>query len=113
MKKIRETPEPRHWCSPQPLPDDAPEWSKRDQEPPVPVTRVRSNDGCGVVMIRGAQCEYEGAGHSHWAYAEIHGQRREPSPDSAREGQGGWDCWLEMDFTGRHHMIDDTANDAR
>jgi hypothetical protein len=112
--KTPEPAAPRHWCSPQPLPDDAPEWSRRDQEPPMSVTRVRSNDDCGVAMIRGAECNYEGPGHSHWAYVESHGQHREPTPDSTRDDrESSWECWLEMDFTGSHHMIDDTANDDR
>lgn len=95
-----------------PLPDDAPEWSVRDQEPPMPVTRVRSTDG-RIAIIRGAECEYEGPGHSHWAYVPHGADRRVPSADSTRQDEGGWHCWLDLDFTGRCKLVDDTEHDDR
>lgn len=77
------------------------EWFNwNDGEPPIGVNRVRWEDGAEA--IRGATCEYEGAPHSHWAYTIAYkGQVRTPSEDSTRQDEGGWHCWLDLDFVGR------------
>ena len=85
-------------------------------EPPMEVTRVRSLDGStwrnhGETMIRGAECEFCGPGHSHWAYVPVGASGRPPSADSTRQDEGGWHCWLDLDSTGA--LVDDTANDDR
>lgn len=86
-------------------------------EPPMEVTRVRSLDGStwgggrNETMIRGAECEFCGPGHSHWAYVPVGADRKPPSGDSSRQDEGGWHCWMDLDSTGA--LVDDTANDHR
>jgi hypothetical protein len=79
-------------------------------EPPPEVTRVRSLDG-RETMIRGAECEFCGPGHSHWAYVPAGAGGKPPSGDSTRQDEGGWHCWLDLDSTGA--LAEDTENDDR
>lgn len=79
-------------------------------EPPAEVTRVRSL-GTGDAAVRGAECEFCGPGHSHWAYVPVGNNGRPPSPDSSKQDEGGWHCWLDLDTEGP--LVDDTENDNR
>lgn len=79
-------------------------------EAPAEVTRVRSL-GSGSTVIRGAECEFCGSGHSHWAYVPVGADGKPPSADSTRQDEGGWYCWLDLDTRGP--LVDDTENDHR
>lgn len=85
-------------------------------EPPMKVTRVRTLGGTtgwdkNSTMIRGAQCEFCGPGHSHWAYVPVGADSKPPSADSTLQDEGGWYCWLDLDSRGA--LVDDTENDHR
>jgi hypothetical protein len=86
-------------------------WRAHDFEPPAHVTRVRSADGRDIA-IRGAECWFEGPGHSNWAYVLVNGQPRTPGPDSSVPEDTGWYCWLDLDVV-NPRWADDTANDTR
>lgn len=79
-------------------------------EAPAEVTRVRSL-GSDSTVIRGAECEFCGPGHSHWAYVPAGASGKPPSADSTRQDEGGWYCWLDLDSVGA--LVDDTENDHR
>lgn len=68
-------------------------------EPAARITRVRLR-GEDTVAIRGAACEYCGPRGSHWAYIRVEGRPRTPGPDSTRQDEGGWVCWLDLDYVG-------------
>jgi len=86
-------------------------WRVYGFEPPAHVTRVVSRDG-QTVAIRGAECWFEGPGHSNWAYVLVDGKPRTPGPDSKVIEDTGWYCWMDLD--GRNeYWADDTANDTR
>ncbi len=87
-------------------------WIAYGFEPPLTVTRVRSADG-RTVAVRGAECWFEGPGHSNWAYVLVNGQPRIPGPDSTVPEGTGWYCWLDLDGRIDGYWRDDTANDVR